>query len=148
MTVVVSIATVLVSIVFGFFTALRAQYERVLNVIDYISSDEVAKARHQLGLSIHNNQLPMQDRPERVRDLFTILWAFGRINAVRRTLPTWTRFVGGHGPHKLLKQNTQPWIEYWDNHIEQLVKSLDADITGSAVGVNELVKVWVRQHVR
>lgn len=152
MTVVVSVSAVVVTLTLGWLAALRAQYERVLDVLRYISSDKVASARHQLGLVIYQSQ-PQQSvdadsRPDRVNDLFIALWAFSRIDAIRRTLPRWNLpvFFDG-GPLLLLKSNTEPWVSYWHRHLAIVLTALgpDVDTSGSDEALSRLAAVRLKQ---
>ena len=65
MSVVISVAAVVVSVVFGYFTALRSQYERLMNVIDFVGSSEVGEARHRLGLIVHAGSSMVMDDGDR-----------------------------------------------------------------------------------
>ena len=140
--VTVSAAAVVVSATVGLSSALRAQYDRVLNVLDYISGDQVAQARHQLGMIIHSGQMPKtaHDTNRRVADLFVVLWAFQRVNAVRRSLPRKLPWL--HGPHTLLRTNVRPWVEYWTRRVDNTAKHLNAEIGGSRDGLDELARQW------
>lgn len=143
MAIVVGVATVFATIVFGYFTALRAQYERVIDVLDHVSSAEVAGARHRLGLMLHLRE-PVDDPAERTRDLFTVLWAFGRIDAVRQTLPAW-QVLGGRltGPHTLLNRSMTSWVRYWTDHVDVVSTALEADVRGSDEGLRNLTVAWL-----
>lgn len=87
---------------------------------------------------------PAGNAQDRTRDLFTILWAFARINAVRRTLPAQNIFrrVWLTGPHDILKRTTQPFVTYWWTHLETAWDGLAADIAGSDSGLRELATAW------
>jgi hypothetical protein len=149
--VIVSISAVVVTFALGWFAALRSQYERVLDVLHHISSDGVARARHNLGLIVHDSQSRQQanvtSQPDRVNDLFVVLWAFGRIDAVRQTLPRWNlpAFLGG-GPLVLLKSSTRVWVTYWHDHLGAVVYALgpDIDIRGSDEGFRRLEMAWLQ----
>ncbi len=148
LSVIISAAAVLVSATLGLSSALRAQYDRVINVLDYISSEQVAQARHEMGLIIHSEHMPKSERMpktayvkgQRISDLFVILWAFQRVNAVRLSLPPNLRWL--RGPHALLRANVEPWVWYWDAHLKDTAEGLGADIKGSDVGLKELAKAW------
>ncbi len=144
--VFISIAAVLVSIVVAVTSALRAQYERVINVVDYISSDEVRKARHRLGLIIHRCQAPATDeeRDARVDDLFVVLWAFQRVDAVQRSLPgVYARWFFQRGPNALLETTVRPWVQYWQENIPKILPLLsDPDIDTSKEGLDRLHVGW------
>lgn len=138
-----------VTVIFGWLTALRAQYDRVLNVVDFIGSDAVANARHELGTIIEaparHQALTADQQSIRTKDLFIILWAIGRIEAVRQTLSSRPeRLVGG--PHKLLRASTEKWVEYWSGHLdESFLKELglaEGSIKDSAAGLDALRKEW------
>lgn len=144
--VFIGIAAVLVSIVVAVTSALRAQYERVINVVDYISSDEVRKARHQMGLIIHRSQAPATDveRDARVDDLFVVLWAFQRVDAVQRSLPgVYARWFFQCGPNALLKTTVRPWVLYWHGNIDEILRLLsNPDIDASREGLDRLHVDW------
>ncbi|MBE1468185.1 hypothetical protein [Kibdelosporangium phytohabitans] len=77
MAVVVSITGVAVALAIGWFTAIRAQYDRLIDVLRYISSDSVTNACHQLGQVIHSQTPQYIDataRHDRINDLFAGLW--------------------------------------------------------------------------
>lgn len=145
MAVVVSGVAVFVTALFGFFTARRSQYDRVLNVIDHISSSEVAAARHNLGTIIYDPSDPVVMTNARTQDLFTVLWAFNRINAVRLTLPCWrtSRLLKIDGPHRLLKQSTSSWVSFWWQNIDLISVQLGASPEGSRNGLEELADHWL-----
>ena len=148
MSFVVSVAAVVATVTLGYFSALRAQYERVLNVLDYISSSDVAAARHRLGTLIHKRHLvnPADDavRQDLTKDMFTVLWAFGRIDAVRETLPDWRWFHGLlGGPSTLIRENTIGWVGYWHTHIADVVAVLDVEPDESRSGLDKLAAEWL-----
>lgn len=142
--ITVSAAALVVSIIVGLSSALRSQYDRMINVLDYISSDQVAQARHQLGLIIHSRRVLSvgHETDQRVADLFVILWAFQRVNAVRRSLPWIQRWLPLPSPHTLLRKSVEPWVQYWDKHIEKTAKDLGAETQGSHDGLCALAKDW------
>lgn len=141
-TVTVSAAAVVVSASVGLSSALRAQYDRVLNVLDYISSDQVGQARRQLGLIIHMRKMSgtVDDTDQRVSDLFVVLWAFQRLYAVHRSLPR--KLSGLRGPHNLLRTNVEPWVRYWTVYVDKTAEDLNADIDGSQDGLKNLAEEW------
>jgi hypothetical protein len=137
-------AAALVSVVVAVSSALRAQYDRVLGVLDYLSSADVAQARHRLGLRIHRHSTS-DDEEEvaaRLADLFTVLWALGRVDAVRGSLPPASWLL--HGPHELLRSSVRPWVTYWDRHIDKIATDLGADIEESRQGLNNLTDAWLK----
>lgn len=119
-TLAVTIAAVVVTAVFGGLTARRAAFDRVMNALDFISEGPVARARHRLGTILYEHSEEVlrgallsgtdEERSERIEDLFIVLWAATRLEAVRRSL--------GHrraaaGPHGLLEESTSNWVKYW-----------------------------------
>lgn len=138
----VSAAAIVVSVVVAISTAIRAQYERVLNVLDYLSDNDVALARHRLGSIIHRGRTPgtTEEANALVASLFTVLWAFGRVDAVRRSLSStpWPL----HGPRMLLRSSVEPWVTYWTIHVDQIADELDADIHGADQGLRGLTDAW------
>lgn len=146
MIVVVSVAAVAATVLFGYLTALRAQYDRVLNVIDYVSSVQVAEAQHRLGLVIHGGgEVPAYEIPDRVADLFVLLWAFERVEAVRKTLPRSRRAIATplDGPHRLLRETVGPWVAYWRTHLGYVERALNSpDTSTSARPLYALATAW------
>lgn len=139
--------TAAVTAVFGWLTALRAQYERVLSVIEHVSSDQVAEARDIWGAYIHSGRSQPRgddERREIIRRLFVILWALNRIDAVRQTLPAyrWKPLVKLCGPHRLLVAGTRPWVEYCVAHVDEVSEQVGADIEGSDEGMRNLQRAW------
>lgn len=146
MTAIISCAAVLVSVVFGYFSAKRSQYERVLNVIDHISSSVVAQSRHELGTIIHNPEHNIEDPNARIQDLFIILWAFNRINAVRLTLPS-SRVIKTlriDGPTQLLEDSTSDWVKLWHKNYQQIAERLGAIVGDASKGIEALADVWLK----
>jgi hypothetical protein len=146
-TVVVSITAVAATVLFGYLAALRTQYDRVLNVIDYISSAQVTEAQHRLGLVIHGGGVPAREIPDRVADLFVLLWAFERVEAVRKTLPRSRRAIATplDGPHRLLRETVGPWVGYWRTHLGYLERALASpDTSTSARPLYSLAAAWRR----
>jgi hypothetical protein len=130
----VAIGAVVVTVVLGLLNARRAAYDRVIRALDLVSEGEVAKARHRVGAVLYDypNELaarvalPLmaEDHSSRIEDLFTILWAATRLNAVRRSIGpripghrstgfTRTPIWGARGPHKLLEQSAAGWVRFW-----------------------------------
>ncbi|MGW5752877.1 hypothetical protein [Nocardia rhamnosiphila] len=145
--IMVGMATAGVTGIFGWLTVQRAQYERVLAVIEHVSSDRVAEARDVWGAYIHSGRTTPQDEDERreiIRHLFTILWALGRIDAVRATLPAFEPWplVKLCGPHTLLRSSTQRWVEYCVEHSRIVADQVGADIIGSDEGMENLRTAW------
>ena len=135
LSVVVAVVGVAASTTFGILTALRAQYDRVLDVLSYISSEEVANARHALGQVIHGSgnieQLDPEKKVALTHELFVVLWAFGRLDAVRRSLPGHRiRGFGLSGPENLLRDTSEDWVDYWAKHVDWVSDGLGADIGG------------------
>jgi hypothetical protein len=156
-------ASALVAAIIGIVVERRAAYDRVLNLIDYISSAEVASARDELGRIVahpdRDSMLSAQDADyvdERIRDLFVVLWAFQRIDATRKSL--WRNWPL-NGPHKLLQGCTEDWVKYWSGRNVEIVRSgLEAgkrnqlpghpdsyklDIAGSNSGLKRLSSDWL-----
>ncbi|WP_446223267.1 hypothetical protein ACTWPB_26810 [Nocardia sp. IBHARD005] len=136
-----------VTTVLGWLAAQRAQYDRVKDVVAFIAAQEVSAARHRLGLFIHGAPNSNMGQEERVRDLFTVLWAFSQVNAVRATLSP--RSGPLSGPHRLLQLSVGPWAKYWVEQLElEYGKSATSrfghgiDIDGSDVGLRELQRAW------
>jgi len=139
--------TAVITAVFGWLTAQRAQYERVLSVIEHVSSDRVAEARDGWGTYIHSGRSEPHDDEERreiIRHLFTVLWALNRIDAVRATLPDYRRQPWAKlcGPHRLLEVGTRPWVEYCVGHVRDVAEQTGADIDGSDRGMENLKQAW------
>lgn len=120
----VAIAAVVVSAAVGYFSARRAQYDRVLDILAYVSSAHIAAARHQMGLLVSEEDLNAylenaKDFDSLIADYFTVMWAIGRVDAVRESLPQrrwwklWWRWSQDHGPQGLLKRSLSEWIRYW-----------------------------------
>lgn len=145
-TVGVSAIVAITAALFGWLTALRAQYDRVLNVLDHISSDQVAQARHRLGLIIFDQggRVPHEQRQEAVEDLFVVLWAMRRIAAVRTSLPWFTRAIDApwSGPHILLKESTKDWVGFWMENYPNIAAETRSDTAGSDGGLIELAEAW------
>ncbi len=103
--------TAILSVTIGVVTARRAAYDRVMRTLDSISEGPVAKARHRIGGVWFAGEVPeQQDGWDPVEDLFTVLWAARRIDAVRQSL-RWTSWIGG--PKRLLRTSTTAWVEWW-----------------------------------
>jgi len=137
----VSAIAAIATMVFGWLTALRAQYERVLNVINHLDSDRVAEARHQLGLIIHQGSSRTDVDPASIQHLFVVLWAINRIDAVRGTLPP-IRWFWPSGPHRLLRDSTEQWVRYWGENHAAIANLTSADTSGSDAGLNSLMEKW------
>jgi hypothetical protein len=145
--VVVSVAAFAATVVFGCLAALRAQYDRVLNVIDFISSVQVTQARHRIGLIIHRGVVSEREVQDRIADLFVILWAYERVEAVRRTLPRSGLMIAGPlgGPHRLLRESIGPGVDYWRTHIGRVERVLNSpDTAMSARPLYALAAAWRR----
>lgn len=149
MTAIISGAAVLVSVVFGYFSAKRSQYERVLNVIDHIRSSEVAQSRHELGTILHNPANDIEQPNARIQDLFIILWAFNRINAVRPTLPSSrvVRILRMDGPSQLLEDSTRDWVKLWHKDYQGIADRLGATVGDARKGIGELANVWLNSRL-
>jgi len=103
-----ALTTVLTAVV-GIVTARRAAYDRVMKTLDFVSEGPVAKARHRIGgLWCEPNKAA--DGWDPIEELFTILWAARRIDAVRQSLK-WTSWAGG--PKRLLRTSTRDWVDWW-----------------------------------
>ncbi|WP_454194965.1 hypothetical protein [Nocardia sp. Marseille-Q1738] len=144
-TVSASSTAALAAVIFGWLTVLRAQYERVLNVVDYISSDRVAEARHQLGSVIYDRGgiVTSRQRRETLENLFVVLWAARRVAVVRETLPRIARNNSPwSGPHRLLRKSTEDWVKFWVRYYEVVANETGADTAGSDRGLIELAIAW------
>ena len=118
---VVAVAAIVVSASLAALNARRAAYERVMDALDYVSQGAVAAARHKLGTVVydHNDDVlhrrlisyPPQERSDRIENLFSVLWAATRLDAVRVSLGR--RSFGSFGPHYLLEQSLSSWVKYW-----------------------------------
>jgi hypothetical protein len=130
----VAVAAVLVSVILGALGARRAAYERVIRALDLLSEGDVAKARHRLGSLVFAFDaelgegrlllLPKDENDGRIEDLFTILSAATRLDAIRLSLgPRWPRreakspvqrpIPGARGPHRLLVESASNWVHFW-----------------------------------
>lgn len=152
MAVIVSIGALIATVTFGWLTALRGQYERVIDVINFTSSSEISDVRHRLGLFVYDPdmQLSGSERDALVADLFRVLWVFDRINSIRKTLPN----LGGlgpnvgywlSGPHQLLYDCTSDWAGFWWRNVEDVVRRLGdpaVDTKGSDTGLRDLARHW------
>ena len=113
-----SIAALLVTVIFSSVAARRAAYDRVLGAVDLIGHAEAGQARHQLGTltfayasdmeSGRSFEMSEVDRDHRIADLFTILTVAIRLNAVRSSLGPLAR-----GPQRLLVESAGNWVEFW-----------------------------------
>lgn len=122
------------TIVLSVTSAKRAAYDRAIGALEFLSEGEPAKARHRVGSLVFRFKREILDGTEfvmdeqeindRIEDIFTILWATRRLNAVRHSLvprrvlglstssrlrPMW----GFEGPHNLLRDSAGDWISYW-----------------------------------
>ncbi|MDS1116645.1 hypothetical protein RD149_23130 [Gordonia westfalica] len=147
MPVVITFFGVVVTAAIGWFAARRSQYERVLNVLDFISSSAVADARDNLGtLVVRRNgnashHLDDEHINSMVKDLFTMLWAFQRIHAVDRSIPAWPIF----GPKRLLRDSTVAWVNYWSTNLDVVRTALGLDpaaTSESDLGLVTLADAW------
>lgn len=170
----VAVAAVFVSAVLGVLAARRAAYERVIEALDLIGGEVVARARHRVGTIAFDHadelsqgscvSLSVQDRSARIEDVFTILWAATRLNAVRRSLgPRWPRrgaagvtrqpILGARGPHRLLVDSSGDWMRYWLKQtawgaeqlplIRAVAKAIDATLDeDDTVTLRELQRAW------
>lgn len=152
MAALVSICALIVTVTFGWLTALRGQYERVVDVINFTSSTEIAEARHRLGLFLYDEdmQVSKDERDALLGDLFRVLWVFDRINAVRKTLPN-LGVLGPNiayrlsGPHELLRDSTSDWAAFWSKNLEKAVDLLGEPTVhadGSDRGLKDLTRHW------
>lgn len=129
----VSVGAVLATAVFGSLAARRAQFDRVIDVIGFASGGEVAGARHRIGNVRYGTGAVVHDQA--VEDLFTLLWAFTRIDAVRRTLPSISK-----GPRALLRECVQPWaFDWYTNDLDLVRERIDA---GRPEGLEKLDLTW------
>lgn len=121
----VPVVGLIVTITLAVVSARRAAYDRAIGALDLISQGEAARARHRAGTLVFKFKLQIRDglsfqldtveENNRVEDLFTILWATRRLDAVRRSLVprnlvSRTAFAG---PHDLLQESACDWIRYW-----------------------------------
>src|SRR4051812_44361881 len=95
--IVIAAATIVLSTVLAALAARRAAYERVTSAVTFVSEGSVALARHEIGALMYDeyrddflNGRRVLERPDeagirgrRIEDLFTVLWAATRLNAVR-----------------------------------------------------------------
>jgi hypothetical protein len=164
--IVIAVATVLLSTVLAALSARRAAYDRVTEAVAFVSEGSVASARHEIGALMYDefrddflNGRPVLQGPgdratrsTRIDDLFSILWAATRLNAVRESLgPTWL----APGPHRLLRRSLAPWVRYWvrpdpemapdavRTRVNAVAVSLGARLDeDDLVGLRELERHW------
>lgn len=129
----------MVTAVFGCLAARRAQFDRVVDVVGFVSGGEVARARHRIG-NVRYGAGPI-DHNQAVEDLFTLLWAFTRIDAVRRTLPPVSK-----APRALLRECVQPWASDWyTNDVAAVRDRIDAS---RPAGMAKLDITWSMNALR
>lgn len=132
---VIAVVGLVVTVAVAITSARRAEYDRVLDIIGYFSSEQVSQSRHAIGSLAESGNLgayldgkSANEINGLVSDLFNVYWAFGRINAVNNSLrPFW-----GRGPRRLLRETLQPWVEYWGggDRNEQVKRELNKALTG------------------
>ena len=126
--VVAAIIAAFAASVVSLLSARREAYKRVLDALDFMASERVANARHEMGAVVNSTGPYTEDttRSERIAQLFQLTWAAQRIEAVRRTLgPELRPFTRANGrwanalrrtlgaPHQLLRDSVGSWIVYW-----------------------------------
>ena len=166
----VAVAALAVSAILGTLTARRAAYDRVIRALDLISDGDIAKARHRIGALFYEHReeiksgqalgLPSDEVSDCIEDVFTLLWAARRLNAIRVSLgprwpgsPTTRPMPGVKGPALLLEASARSWIAFWveplsDVHrtgrLHALAKSLGAHIDDDDLEpLTELAATWV-----
>nr|WP_311153089.1 hypothetical protein [uncultured Actinomyces sp.] len=157
----------LVSFTITYASACRSGYGRVTALIQEVSSGEVARARHALGVLATANKdsdaaarlhLAFPDGDEDIEKLrlkavqstYTPLWTLGRVDAAARSF-----ICAGTGAEKLLAETLGPWIKWWssDGRLEKIISFLNdirpadsvagkLDVENDKARVDSLTKRW------